>query len=371
MVNLFSAVMETAERDASGSGREDEGYWRRAQRQLLRNAIELLGMARGRIAVPEIYQLVISAPTSRNESQSEAWRGSSFCFSCLVEAESRTTSGMREADLALVADYFLVEYPSLSEKTRSVVVSTLTALIDVMNRGVLRELFCTTTTVTPEIVQEGRILLIDLPIKQFGEVGLIAQALWKQSWQRSIERRDISKSTRPVFYWADEAQYFVTSTDALFHTTCRSARVASVLLTQSVSNFYAALGSGEKGKSEADALLTNLNTKIFHGNSDPVTNEWASTIIGKTRQYMANGNTSQTAEEQISSLLGMAGFGGRGSASSGFSESYEFEVQPREFSTLRAGGPACGWQVDGIVFSNGGRFAQTGRNWMKTSFPQR
>ena len=125
-------------------------------------------------------------------------------------------------------------------------------------------------------MERGTILVIDLPVKEFGEVGLFSQVLWKIAFQRAMERRSLKGSPRPVFLWADEAQYFVTSpNDMQFQTTCRSAGVATVFLSQNVSNFYAALGNGERGKAEADSIFANLNTKIFHANGDPVTNEWA------------------------------------------------------------------------------------------------
>jgi hypothetical protein len=153
----------------------------------------------------------------------------------------------------------------------------------------------------------------------------------------------------------------------MYQTTCRSSRVATVLLTQNVGNIEAALGGSEKGKTEAASLFGNLNTKIMHCNGDPVTNEWAATIIGRTRQCFANGtNSSQSAD-----WMGQAvGLGSGGQTSSGFSEAFEFEVQPSAFTELRAGGPENEMMVDGIVFQNGRKFAGTKRPWMRAAFRQ-
>lgn len=363
IVNLFSTVLEVAERRAGGgAGREDEGYWRRALRQLMRNLVDLLVLAGQNLSAPDLYRLAVAAPTSLEQATSDAWKQRSFCFKCLRDADARSKSASQERDLELVADYFLLEYPALSDKTRSVVVSTLTSLIDVLNRGVLRELFSTTTNVTPDEIADGAIILLDLPVKEYAEVGLFAQTLWKYAFQRAIERRDVSANPRPVFLWADEAQHFVTSYDQSFQTTCRSARVATVLLTQNVSNFYAALGEGETGKAQADSLFGNLNTKIFHANGDPVTNEWASQLIGRTRQLFASGNSSNPTS--------LIDWGDAPQSSAGFSEAFEFEVQPAAFTRLRTGGPSNGGNVDAIIVRNGRVFPTTGKTWLKTSFRQ-
>lgn len=369
LVQLFATVLEVAERGSSGGGgREEEGYWRRACRQLIRNVIDLLVIAEGRVSVPELYRAVVSAPTSFEQLRSPEWQAGSFCFELLRKADERAKSPQQASDFRMVTDYLCLEFPGLSEKTRSVVVSTFTSLVDVLNRGLLRRLFCTDTTVAPELAAEGKILLIDLPVKGYAEVGQFAQVLWKHAFERTVERREVTDDTRPVFLWADEAQCFVTSYDMQFATTCRSARVALALLTQNVSNFEAALGGSEKGKAETASLFANLNTKLFHANGDPATNQWAATLIGRTRQHFANSSASYAGPEWAAAALGL---GEAGQQSAGFSEAYEFELQPGAFSSLRTGGPESNWLVDGILFQNGKRFTDTGSTWLPVLFDQR
>lgn len=367
IVNLFSTVLEIAERNSGqGSGRDDEGYWKRALRQLCRNLVDLMVIGTGRVSVPELHTLLVSAPTSLDEMRSATWRSESLLFQTLQDGDKRPKTPRQERDFALVADYWLIEFPSLSEKTRSIIVSTFTSMVDVLNRGLLRELLCGETTITPEAVEDGKIIVIDLPVKEFGEVGQIAQVIWKYAFQRSIERRVVTEATRPVFLWMDEAQHFVTSYDAQFLATCRSAKVASVLLSQNVSSFYAALGGSEKGRVEADSLFGNLNTKIFHANTDPVTNDWGASIIGRKRQLMGNMNSSQPTD-WIGSTMGMSP---GAQASAGFSEIYEFEVQPARFTKLRTGGVQYQGEVDAIVVQSGRRFKSTGGIWLPVTFKQ-
>ncbi len=371
LVNLFATVLEVADRNTGGgSGREDEGYWKRANRQLCRNAVDALVLAKGRLTIPDLYRLVVSAPTSPEQFKSPEWKERSFCLHCLAEADKRPKSLAQQADFELVADYFMLEFPQLSDKTRSVIVSTFTSMVDVLNRGVLRELFCTSTNVQPEDAAQGRILVIDLPVKEFAEVGQFAQVLWKYAFQRTLERRSIADSPRPVFLWADEAQHFVTSYDMQFQTTCRAARVATVLLSQNYSNFVAALGGSEKGRAETDSLLANLNTKLLHANGDPVTNEWAAQLIGRSRQFLANSSSNQNPESLAMTSVGLHWPMPASSSSAGFSETYEYELQPREFSLLRTGGPANCGIVDAVLFQSGRIFQASGRTWLPVAFQQ-
>jgi type IV secretory pathway TraG/TraD family ATPase VirD4 len=188
----------------------------------------------------------------------------------------------------------------LSDKTRNVIVSMFTSTVDILNRGVLRELFCNGTNISPEATEEGKIIVIDIPVKEYGDVGLFAATLWKYSWERSIERRNVVTSPRPVVLWADEAHTFLTSYDMQFQTICRAARAATVLISQNLSNYYAVLGGSDKGNAVADSLLGNLNLKIFHANGDHVTNEWMANMIGRTRVLVASSNVTHIPTPTLS-----------------------------------------------------------------------
>lgn len=377
VVNLLSVVLEVASRASGiggggggggGSGRENEGFWVNAVRQLMRNAVDLLILAKGTVSVPDLYRLIVAAPTSMEQLRSDEWKKHSLCSRCLVEADMMAKSPRQQRDFELLAEYFLVEFPGLSEKTRSVIVSSFTSMVDVLNRGILRELFSGETTLTPRAVEGGKIILIDLAVKEFGEVGLFAQTLWKYAFCKSIERRDSTQSRRPVFLWADEAQNFLTSYDMRFATTCRAARVATVYLTQNISNFYAALGGNDRGRAEADSLFGNLCTKVFHANTDIPTNEWAATLVGKTRQFYASGSNSHSTPSDF--LSRSLGYRENGSVSSGFSEQLDFQVPPSAFTRLRTGGPGHKMMVDGIVVQGGRRFTRTGSIWTPATFTQ-
>ena len=373
LVNLFCSVLEASER-RHGQGGGGDSYWQRTLKQLLRNAIDLAVIAVGDVSLPSLHRIIISAPRSPEEALSEEWRKAkdSVCFGLIDIAEEKfakaaekhkteqtkptVEEGIRESDFRLTRDYWMREFPSLAIETRSVIVSTFTSMADCFLRGVLGRLFCTNFNFTPEDTFKGKIIILDLPVKEHNELGQFAQVLFKFIWQRAVERRippgikraDAEQTIRPVFLWADESQFFANSYDALFQSTARSSRACTVYLTQNFPSYLSVFGGGNS-RAEVEAFVGNLQTKIFHANGDPTTNNWAADSIGRTRQtHYSSGMSEQ---------LGKSAAGGGVSQSAGGSQSVDYTVQPQEFTMLRTGGEECKMQVDGIIF-------QGGRTWI-------
>lgn len=356
LVRLFVQVLEVAERDKGG---RNDSYWQRTMEQLLRNAIDLLVLARGRVSLPDIYEVITSAPQDTEEVASEKWQRNSECFACLMEANERELPEGRAEDFHLTGKYWLSEFPALAQKTRSVIVSTFTSMADGFLRYPLRELFCSTTTILPELTHEGAVIVLDLPVKAYDDIGRFAQVLFKLLWQRSVERRQVSEKTRPVFLWADEAHYFVSRSDLLFQTTARSSRACTVYLSQNRANYEAVFG-GSQAKADTDALLGSLLFKVWHANDHVETNRWAAETIGQTVQYRSS--SSSTAQ---------GGADGRGpSSTSGASEHMEFQVPAHTFTTLRTGGFSNDLSVDAVLFKPGRIWHATEKNYLRTTFLQ-
>lgn len=364
LVRLFSTVMEVSGGSGGQDGRANAGFWEDTKKQLLRNAIDLVTIATGRLSLHDIYRVITTAPQSNDELHNDAWLESSFCAQCVTQGHEREKTPSRQQDFDLTASYWYGDFPNLADRTRSVIVASFTGMADAFLRGVLRELFSTTTTITPEDTHQGKIILVDLNLKEFDAIGRYAQVLFKYLWQRATERRDVAQSARPVFLWADESQFFVTSHDMLFQTTARSAKACTVYLTQNLPNYYAVL-KGEGGRHQVDSLLGNLQTKIFHANGDAITNEWAASVIGRRWQFRGNVNVAHD-NNGTPFLEGDH----KRNYSAGGSQMMEYEILPTEFTTLRKGGPDNDLTVDGIVFQGGRVFEATGKNYIEVSFGQ-
>jgi hypothetical protein len=155
----------------------------------------------------------------------------------------------------------------------------------------------------------------------------------------------------------DESQLFVNTHDVTFQTTSRSARVATVLLTQNLPNYYASLGGEKAAKSLVDSLLGNLTTKIFHNNTCAITNQYAADLFAKDWISLSSSGTSSSE--------------GKLTTSQNRSDRLEYTVLPREFTGLAKGGPNNKYLVEGIVHQGGKTFNLSGSNAIKCIFSQR
>ncbi|MBL4623554.1 MAG: TraM recognition domain-containing protein [Flavobacteriales bacterium] len=346
MVGLFMLIIEIAN---GGSIQSKETYWLLALRQMLRNTIDILKCAGEVISVEAKYRFIVTAPTSISRLGSGDWQKESYCFKCLNKAtdnfEARGDSKeVHFEDFDIAFTYWTNEFPNLAEKTRSIIVSMFTTTADAFLRGNLKGLFNTDSNkldASPEMARQGKIIILDLPIKKYEQVGVIAQGVYKLCFQKTMERVQVNSDIPNVFLFADECQFTLTSYEDSFQTTARSSRIATFYLTQSLSNLH--LNLGDKGEQRTNSLLTNLGTKIFHAQVDNQTNEWAAKLIGE--DWTIQSSSSSSFNQQDNPQL-----------SASFSESRRFIVEPIEFTKLLRGGEYNDFIGSAIVH-------QVGRTW--------
>lgn len=342
LVDLFVEV-------AIGSESGGDKYWLLAFKQLMRNAIDLILLQRDTISLKDIYDVIISAPTSDNLNEAGEC---AQLIEGLKEVKKNISDDSKLHDLKLTLSYWTVEYPHIAEKTRSIIVSYFTSMADSFLRGLTREIFCTDTTeeCTPDSIMDGKIVVINLPVHEYGAIGKTIQRVYKYIFQLMVEQRPRVEDMRPVFLWADEAQYFVSTHDIKFQSTARSALACTVYLTQSISSLESSLGHGSKEM--VQTLLGNLQTKIFHCNSEPTTNQYAADLISK--EYKAT-KTISRAEN---------------GSSEAESHQLEYQVIPSNFSLLSEGGEANNYTTEAYVYVTGKRWLKNGKNYYKVPFAQ-
>lgn len=369
---LVSTIVQSLGRDQRQNGSND-AFWEESLRTLLGHAVDLYRFANGAVvdgafvspvAAPSLQTLqdiIRSAPQSLDEAASERWQQcSAECPSHLREAYLRCValraaeSGKNAeclAEMANTFDYFLSEFAGLAEKTRSVVVSSFTSKVSGLLRAPLSALLCSDgdqvchPDATPEATYDGMVVLVNLPVKTFGEVGAFAQRLIKTVWQHATESslRDVDGPCLPVFLWADESQFFVTDEDVLYQATARSKLAATVYLTQNIAGYYSQLGGQSNGKT--DALLGSLQMKVLHTNGDPQTNEWAERLFGQ----------EESCEPQLTENTPHSGPGGNTSRTHVYRR-VPF-VNAYEFSQLIRGGGEAG-RAEAYVFFAGKRWTR-------------
>lgn len=140
-----------------------------------------------------------------------------------------------------------------------------------------------------------------------------------------------------MFLWADESQRFINEHDVKFQEIARSKGVSTVYLTQNIPNYLNILG-----KERTYSLLSTLNTKIFHANTDLETNEYAVKLLGEQNVSKASYSESESTDM----------FNGSGSRSIQYSEVKENVIEPHVFTELKTGGgePPV---VEGVFYKNG------------------
>jgi hypothetical protein len=308
------------------------------------------------VTLDNINSVIMTAPLMPSDIDNDLWRAKSFNGRMIDAANARDDAGELSPeethDLAQTLTYWTRDFPSQPEKTRATVLSIFTGVSSIFMRGILYRIFGTTTTVTPEASLDGKIIILDLPEKRFREMGVAAQVLFKYCWQRIVEARDVKLSPRPVFLWMDESQLFVNKYDVRFQTTSRSARVATVFITQNIPNYYAALGGETASKDFVNSLLGNMATKVFHNNSCAITNQYAADLFA--REWQTTSSTTVSGENFSSTQQ----------------KQLEYSVLPRDFSLLATGGPDNNFQAEGIVYRGGRIFKGSGKNSLVAIFFQ-
>jgi len=318
-----------------------------ALKQLLRRAIDLVKQGKGTLSLPMLLDVIMSAPQTREEAESEAWRTGSYCAECLREAEEKKTDA-NGPDFDHTKRYWLKEFPGLGDRTRASIVSMFTTMADGFLTSPMRQLFCDRLSFVPEETHAGKVVLADIPAEVFNENGIAAQLLLKICWQRATARRQPDKDNGPpVFLWGDEAQYFTSASDMSYQATARSKRACTVYLSQNLPTYHDRIG-----QDRTNSLLGNLGTKIFHAQGCHATNSWAADTISRSLTNRSSTNISPTG------------------ISFGTSEAVDYTVPPAEFQRLRRGGPENDGIVDAYVFQAGRVWKSTGESYLKTSFKQ-
>lgn len=357
LVALFAHIAAISEGKAEQQGSSD--FWHRSMQQIVRNAVNLIALAAESMTLDHISELITSAPQYLQQHEEEEWRERSYCWQCITQARSRERDGqfstIESHDFQVCYRFWMQSYAGLADRTRSGIVATFTSIADTLLHGVLWELLCTETTLVPDVAyKEGKIIVIDLPIQEWHDVARICQGIFKYMFQRCVLSRDVTQYPLPVFLWADEAQNFVSKFDFRYQAVARSARAATVYLTQNISNYYSVLGS--QSKDEAHAFLGNLKTQIFHAQGDISTNQYASDMV--SNQWMRTKN------------YGISNYQEQGGSNAGASEGIHPKILPSHFTRLRQGGPLHGLEVDAVVFQSGRIWEATGDTYLPVIFKQ-
>lgn len=380
ILQVLKTVIRAAE-EKSG-GKSDDPFWEVSLDLLIDNLLSLCQLAFGTITIQKIYDMALSIPKTgsaidespKRNSYAAAFLAAQKKVNLQVDAliekltpdqskiaedpeciEQLILENIPDAETLKSIDQFFNEtFRNLSEKTRSIVELCFIGFLYRLRKEPVYSLFCKfESNYTPEDCLDGKIIILNLPVKKYYKTGSSAQIMYKYIWQRAMERRDVNENPRPVFLWADEAQLFLHEFDSEFQATARSSKIITTYLSQNLPNYHANMG-GTKSEYKVKAFLGTLANKFFHANADIETNRYASELIGDS--YIQDNSKSQTVS---------------GNFSSSRSQSLKLErvIRPEKFVSLRTGGPDNLFQVQCYLHKQGTPFPD-GQNFKKITFSQ-
>lgn len=350
--HLVSGIRET------GSHGENESFFDKAVKELLRAAVTAILIADKPITIDNIRHMINTAPQTTEMAEDDDWIENSFCGQILSQGHinAKDTPHHRH-DMAIAITYWTEQFPTLNSRTRTSITANVTGNLDILSYGLCHHMLSTETTITPDAALKDRqIILINTPVQQYFETGRIIAGIWKYLFMRAALRRDTDRYPHGVSLIIDEAHYYVNPAfDPTFLSVARRARIATLMLCQSVSQLYDAYG-----ETKTNALLTNFVTKIFHNQSDVACNQYAADLIGKEWRFISGYSSSST---DIAPGVNSTGSG---------SMQLVYKVEPSFFQTLHTGGPQNEYQVSAVLVTGGGMlFTTTQDIYIPVTFNQR
>lgn len=357
---LENAIQAGKEQSDSGSG--DDAFWKDSLRMLIHNCLTINLLAFGTVSVPQLYEIALSITDTSPESTFEKTRlialekvlALTAAWDAKQDADYLAGLNNQEynnllfqavpqaREFSLADQFFTNSFRQLHERTRAVLEMLFSNFLFSLLQEPIYSLFASrSSTFCPESVFDGKIILLDIPLKKFGQAAKYAQLLFKDIFQRAMERRNLKENNRMVFIFSDECQELLSPNDNTFLATARSARICSLYATQNLPNLYACLG-GANSEDKIKGLIGNFGLKILHCNTDVETNEWASSLIGSGFQRedsetvtSANGvvTTARTTAAKLNRM-----------------------VRPEEFVSLRNGSETNALRVTAYLHAQGKKF---------------
>ena len=419
VIDVLMAKFEIVRSSASSPGKAGDQFWQDSPQQMFRALVGVVYAAERTVTTSTLLAAVRSTPSSPEELHNPEWQARSPFARLFVRAgqnlEVGPILGFTNEDGQRAMDYW-EEFSRLDPKTQGNIRISVTTMLSRFETGILRDFLCTGTSVVPELMFFGAVILLNFPVQVYGEDGAILQKSFKLAAYRTILSRNAlppAMRERPIFIGADEAQNFLVGRrDAEFLAQCRSSRAMVMFATQSLPTLYAKIG-GDHPHDATHHLLSNFNTIVLHSSSCAETNEWFARKLGRTlhmRQNISRGegggnNFGATIGEStqwgVNSSFGSSSSSGSGGSSHGsnsssgtssgggdnwgrnrgrntswntgesWSEQNDWVIEPGFFARgLLTGGTANRGRVTAIMFRAGANFAATNSNFLMVEYQQ-
>jgi TraM recognition site of TraD and TraG len=361
--SLLGTLMEVANRGRARNSADS--YWPESSERQMKYAMVLVTMAGLSCGLREVLHFCQSLAGSPEQLADAKWRSGSYAANCLLAAAEEHE---HEHAFRMAGEWLTKEWPELSDKTKSIIQSVTLNTLDKLLTSKFADLICDDTTWKPDaVINDGKILIFDVPVAVFGVPAQLANVAIKVLFQRAALRRDLSKACRPFLFACDEAANFcVPDLDAMFLSQSRQFRCICLNIVQNFPLVVSALGGQESARNQAYAWISNHATVIGCSNGDPETNKFMSALAGEERETLYGGSSgSGQAYDPLDDWMGKP----TNQVSASWNEQYRPALPSDRWLTLRKGGKGNGFLTEGYVFQSGRMFSN-GRTWIKGVWKQ-
>jgi hypothetical protein len=333
LIALFRCLLGVMSRSRRDEKKDD--FWSNATNQLMRKLIDIFLLAGQPLTLDRMVRFINLAPKDAGTD----WRKIKQFADVLIRAEKAAFQGT-DVDQRIYREtfeYWTQAYPKITDVTRSGFITSFSAMADTLSGRGIYEMVSMDTNLTPEMILSGKIVILDIPLKENIQGGLMVQSLWKVLFQQAVERRADKgrKTARPAFLWEDEGHEFFSQHDVRFQPSARDCRAPHVILSQNIHNFLH-LGHDQHA---VEAVFAAMNTYIFHTNGDMVTNRWAADHIGSEKKLrLTTDGLLRTIKAKDITLFGREPHEVENVGKLQLAEETKPALRPEDFSKLKRGG---------------------------------
>ena len=195
--------------------------------------------------------------------------------------------------------FFQNEFENLDDRTKAILVSEITRITNVFVSDYdVMSCFCSaksdlTFTGFKEILEKGKIVILNLNISEYGTLSKIIATYLKLDFQSEVLYNLSNNIVKPCCFICDEYDKYASKTDAEFFSLSREAKCINIVSTQS----YSSLKNTIRDESFVKVIIQNLINKIWFRTDDIFTIEEAQKQLGKEEKLRTSTTISENAKE--------------------------------------------------------------------------
>lgn len=333
-------LTELARITGGNAGKESELFWAQSRQRHFHFALVLLWAAFATPRLADLYRFVTSLPYGTEDAAGKGGFRSGLAAKAVVLAANGARKD--DAEVAHAVAWVLEEWPCTHDKLReSYRQDMLSVVFPAMQEPVASLL--AGDSLRPGLLDDGAVVILDLPTLKFGASGALFQSLWGCVFDLAMVGRP--RTARTVMKWVDEVQWLLLPDwSTRIATVSSEARYFHVYMSQTLPTLYAALG-GESAKDQVASLLSNSPLKVWHWNDCPATGEYASRMVGQYKGQAFSGGSGAEAYDLFEDLAGRH----RPKAGVSFRDEWQPRFRPERLTTFRRGGAEAGFVCDALV----------------------